>query len=852
MSNVIEFSIKAQDEFSAVMNKQSNMMAKLEGAFIGLGVAAAVYGAVKLAQASLDNAEAMGIAANAANITTESFSALAWAAKNSDLETSQLEVGLRQLNKAIAEGESSPAGLALQNIGVQARTASGELRPTIDVLFDVADAFAIAGSDANKTKVSLDIFGKAGKDMVPFLNMGREGIQALMEDAKSLGMVIGDDFAKSANQINDNMANIAGVANGAMNVAMQNLAPTIELVTNEIIDFLKEGDNIQAMGDVITVVFKSVLTAGTAVAAIFKQLGMIIAAVAAAVVSAATGEFSRAGQIFKDLNADLLTESSKTKDKIIGYWDGSAAAAAASSRESATAARKLVESLHVISKAEEDARKEHEKLIKTISDADAAMYASIATTGMSAEMTKLYELRQKGATEAELGRLPVLAALKEAMAANDKAFAEATSIIDGQTTPLEKHEQMLKSINDLRRDGIITLEQHAQMIERETLAWNVAKQSTDEYKWGVSSAMDVAGAQITMHLKSLGNVSYQIGSLITNVFNTVVKGLGDAVADAVLDGKSLADSLTNLSKVVLKTIISTLVQIGVQRALLSTGIITAYAAEAGASTASAGVMVAGGTAVSIAWGPIALIALAIIAALYILKEAMEKFGPIGVAVGLAVSTAFLPIATIAAAIIAAIYLINEALKFLKDAFEGDVPIILIALAPLLVFFKILKDAVDAVMHAIDAVASGVGGISIPGVSGVSSLPGANAVSGASDAVSHAGDVVSDLISFDGGGFTGEGARAGGLDGKGGFMALLHPNETITDHTLLQDQTSSSGGSTVIIQSLEVHVMENATNAGVFATMDKIQLRNALGKPVVDALNEMFAIGVRPNYASQKV
>ena len=36
--------------------------------------------------------------------------------------------------------------------------------------------------------------------------------------------------------------------------------------------------------------------------------------------------------------------------------------------------------------------------------------------------------------------------------------------------------------------------------------------------------------------------------------------------------------------------------------------------------------------------------------------------------------------------------------------------------------------------------------------------------------------------FDGGGFTGTGARAGGVDGKGGQYAIVHPNETIVDHT----------------------------------------------------------------------
>jgi len=36
--------------------------------------------------------------------------------------------------------------------------------------------------------------------------------------------------------------------------------------------------------------------------------------------------------------------------------------------------------------------------------------------------------------------------------------------------------------------------------------------------------------------------------------------------------------------------------------------------------------------------------------------------------------------------------------------------------------------------------------------------------------------------YAGGGYTGMGARAGGIDGKGGFPAILHPNETVLDHT----------------------------------------------------------------------
>lgn len=45
-------------------------------------------------------------------------------------------------------------------------------------------------------------------------------------------------------------------------------------------------------------------------------------------------------------------------------------------------------------------------------------------------------------------------------------------------------------------------------------------------------------------------------------------------------------------------------------------------------------------------------------------------------------------------------------------------------------------------------------------------------------------------SFEGGGYTGIGARAGGMDGKGGYMAMVHPNESVVDHTKGQGQSSS--------------------------------------------------------------
>ena len=46
-------------------------------------------------------------------------------------------------------------------------------------------------------------------------------------------------------------------------------------------------------------------------------------------------------------------------------------------------------------------------------------------------------------------------------------------------------------------------------------------------------------------------------------------------------------------------------------------------------------------------------------------------------------------------------------------------------------------------------------------------------------------------SYLGGGFTGTGPRTGGVDGKGGFPAILHPNETVIDHTMRNSGNNST-------------------------------------------------------------
>lgn len=60
--------------------------------------------------------------------------------------------------------------------------------------------------------------------------------------------------------------------------------------------------------------------------------------------------------------------------------------------------------------------------------------------------------------------------------------------------------------------------------------------------------------------------------------------------------------------------------------------------------------------------------------------------------------------------------------------------------------------------------------------------GAQNVGSAASAAGYSTAGYAGAYGFDGGGYTGDLPRLGGVDGKGGFMAILHPQETVIDHT----------------------------------------------------------------------
>lgn len=194
---------------------------------ISVGMAAAGVGLALAMKGQLNAADAAGEMAQQIGISVEDLTRLRHVAKMSGTSVSGMETGVRQLARAMAAG--SPA---IKGLGVEVRDANGELRPTVDVMEDIAAKFAAMPDGAEKTARAMKIFGKGGAEMIPILNQGKTGMQALMAEADRLGITISQETSDAASNFNDNLTRLKGTMGGLLNVIVASLAPTLEKLSD--------------------------------------------------------------------------------------------------------------------------------------------------------------------------------------------------------------------------------------------------------------------------------------------------------------------------------------------------------------------------------------------------------------------------------------------------------------------------------------------------------------------------------------------------------------------------------------------------------------------------------------------
>jgi hypothetical protein len=206
-------------------------------------------GAWGMARSVANAGDAAYKAAQRVGVNVETYQELAFAAKMSDLSVESLQKALGTLNeKAIAGDEM------FSKLGIALKDSHGNLRDSGDLLKDLATLFSQLPNGAQKGALAAKIFGdRLGRELIPFLNEGRDGLDAIGQKARDLGIVLPEELAKAAVDWNDSITVFGAVFDGLKMEIFGPLIPVFNELTNSFREFIQanRADIVEAMSSAI-------------------------------------------------------------------------------------------------------------------------------------------------------------------------------------------------------------------------------------------------------------------------------------------------------------------------------------------------------------------------------------------------------------------------------------------------------------------------------------------------------------------------------------------------------------------------------------------------------------------------
>lgn len=208
------------------------------GMVIAATAAAAAAGALGIAvKGAINDADDMSKAAAKLGIPIEELSQMRYAADLSGVSMEGLSTGVKKLSTLLADARngSKSAAETLEQIGLSATDASGNLKSSSTVIGEISDRFAAMPDGVEKSALAVKLFGKSGLDMIPMLNGGSAALREMMAEADALGLTLTAETGKAAEQFNDNLSRIAYAGQGVVTQLTATLAPALAVVSDGLV-----------------------------------------------------------------------------------------------------------------------------------------------------------------------------------------------------------------------------------------------------------------------------------------------------------------------------------------------------------------------------------------------------------------------------------------------------------------------------------------------------------------------------------------------------------------------------------------------------------------------------------------
>jgi hypothetical protein len=252
MSTVVEefvgvLGIKADPaSFDAAEKRLQGIGSTVKNLAVGFGALFAGSQIIGKFKEAVNEADALGDSAARIGIATSSLQALGYAADQNASSLEEVQQGLQflQRNSQAAASGSKEMAKAFKSVGISGKELKDGL-PTEEVLLRVADAMQKTTNPAKRTALAVQLLGRSGDRLIPFLSKGRQGLEDLFAEFEKSGAGFTDDFIEKAQETNDALGRMHFQLQGLTSQVGSTVLPVFNNLLTKMIEWAR------AIGDLL-------------------------------------------------------------------------------------------------------------------------------------------------------------------------------------------------------------------------------------------------------------------------------------------------------------------------------------------------------------------------------------------------------------------------------------------------------------------------------------------------------------------------------------------------------------------------------------------------------------------------
>lgn len=244
-ADTAEAAQKVQEFFgrtSEGLNRMVGLGPYLEELGAKIAAAFTVGALVEFTREAINTAENLGRMADKTGLAINTLSALREQAikLGTPMDQLQMSLGLFADKIYMAVRQGGQAAQVFRDLGVALVTSDGQMRSTDVILEDVAEKFRAMPAGPQKAAAAMELFGRSGRELIPILNEGAEGIERMRQE----GGPISEQMVKDATEFN---RAIRGLGEEFENLFIK-LAKDVLPSLKEFVGWLKDGELAVELG----------------------------------------------------------------------------------------------------------------------------------------------------------------------------------------------------------------------------------------------------------------------------------------------------------------------------------------------------------------------------------------------------------------------------------------------------------------------------------------------------------------------------------------------------------------------------------------------------------------------------